>query len=117
VGAISVSIVGPPHFPWLLFLVMWIAGSCFIYWFARRLKKVSCTQTSFIISNYRREIVVPFTEVESITSNRWINPQTVEISFKRDLGFGTAAVFIPQARFLWRAPHGGRVAPVDSQFL
>ena len=72
-----------------------------IYWFYVRLKKVAIDSEGLAISNYVREVRVPWRDVIKVTGSRWKKTRQVTITFDRDVGFGTSIVFMPKFRFLW----------------
>lgn len=88
-----------PSFMKWQFLVMWIAGSAFIIWSCGRLKRVRIDGGFLYVSNYRREITVPLSMIESVTENRWLNIHPVTVRFRVPTEFGQAITFMPTARF------------------
>ena len=72
-----------------------------IYWFYVRLKRVAIDSEGLVISNYVREVRVPWRDVIKVTGNRWKKTHQVTITFDHDIGFGTSIVFMPKFRFLW----------------
>ena len=72
-----------------------------IYWFYVRLKKVAIDSDGLVISNYVREVRVPWRDVVKVTGNRWKKTHQVTITFDRDTDFGSSIVFMPKFRFLW----------------
>lgn len=72
-----------------------------IYWFYVRLKKVAIDSDGLVISNYVREVRVPWRDIINVTGNRWKKTRQVTVTFDRDIGFGTSIVFMPKFRFLW----------------
>ena len=82
-----------------------------IYWFYVRLKKVAIDSDGLVISNYVREVQVPWRDVIKVTGNRWKKTHQVTITFDREIGFGTSIVFMPKFRFLWP----GREHPIAQE--
>ena len=72
-----------------------------VYRYLGRLKKVTVENEGLVISNYLREVRVPWRSITQVSGSRWINTRQVTIDFDRDIGFGTSIVFMPKARFLW----------------
>ena len=60
--------------------------------------RVVLTDRELRISNYRREIVVPLSDVDEVTENRWVNVHPVTIQFIRRTDFGHRIVFMPKRR-------------------
>ena len=50
------------------------------------------------MSNYRKEISVPLSEISDVTENRWVNMHPVTIHFRRDTAFGQRVMFMPAVR-------------------
>jgi len=82
-----------------------------IYWFYVRLKKVAIDSEGLVISNYIREVRVPWRDIIKVTGNRWKKTRQVTITFDRDVGFGTSVVFMPKFQFLWP----GREHPIAQE--
>jgi hypothetical protein len=55
---------------------------------------------SLYVSNYLREVEVPFRDVRYVKESGWASVRPVRISFDRDTGFGRAIVFLPDAMSL-----------------
>jgi len=90
----------PEHVKWQ-FLVLWLAGTGFIWWGCVRLKRVRVDDALLYISNYRREITVPLSQIRTVAENRWINIHPVTIEFWVPTAFGERIVFMPQAASLF----------------
>jgi hypothetical protein len=100
-GTVTLLATRPAAFPWQVFPVFWLLGTLSWYWFGGRLKKVTIEQDGLLISNYRREVLVPWQGVAQVSGGRWFNTRQVRITFDHDIGFGTSIVFMPKTRFLW----------------
>lgn len=87
----------PPEMRWL-FLVILLGGLLSIYWWAVPLMRVVLTERELRISNFRREIVVPLSDIDQVTENRWISVHPVTVQFVRRTEFGHRIVFMPVAR-------------------
>ena len=87
----------PEEMKWL-FLAGLLVGSIVMYWWCMRLMRVVMTDRELRISNYRREIVVPLSDVDEVTENRWVNIHPVTVQFVRRTDFGHRIVFMPKAR-------------------
>ena len=85
---------------WLAGFLVWLAIGGFIYWTCVRLKKVSIDEQYLYVSNYLREIAIPFSDIGEVTENRWLNSHPVTIHFKVPTEFGDNIVFMPTFRFL-----------------
>ena len=54
-----------------------------------------------VVSNFRREIRVPWRDIVEVSGSRWVSTRQVTITLDRDLGFGTSIIFMPKTRILW----------------
>ena len=92
----------PPGVRWGL-VAMWLLGSASYLWSVTRLKRVRLDGGALLVSNYRREIRVPLTQVVRITQKRWPSaPITVDFRFETPLG--KRITFLPPDHFrssLW----------------
>jgi hypothetical protein len=65
-----------------VFLVVWIAGTTSILWAYADLKRVRMDERQLYVSNYFREICVPFSAITDVKQNRWINSRPITIYFR-----------------------------------
>ena len=86
---------------WLIFLPFGVVAAWSVYWYYVRLKKVAIDSNGLVISNYAREVRVPWRDILQVSGNRWVNTHQVTIAFDRYIGFATSIVFMPKVRFLW----------------
>jgi len=89
----------PGDVKWI-FLLVWIVGSTMIWLLSVRIKRIEIDDSNLYISNYLREVSVPFDQIETVTEIRWTNPRQVIIHLRADTGFGRVVRFIPKVRFL-----------------
>jgi hypothetical protein len=82
-----------------VFLLATLVGSVFIYWALARLKKVTLSGDSLIISNFKVEISVPFKDIERISGSILVSPELAWLHFRQPTEFGTKVVFMPQIRW------------------
>jgi hypothetical protein len=100
----SIKVVDPKS--WLAGFAFWLGFSGFIYWSCVRLKKVSIDDQYLYVSNYLREIAIPFSAIGDVTYNWWLNSHPVTIYFKEPTEFGDKIVFMPRFRFFpFLGPH------------
>ena len=95
----------PPPQLKFVFLVVWVLGSTLILWTSAGLKRVRIAERHLQVSNYDREICIPFTEIIDVKQNRWINSRPVTIYFREATEFGDRVTFMPKQRFrimFWR---------------
>ncbi len=91
---------GPPELKWVV-LGVWAVPSTCLLWFGAGLKKVRRDGEFLYVSNYRREIKVPFSEVVSVTEIIWISPPRVTVHFRAPTEFGQTITFMPRMLVLW----------------
>jgi Bacterial PH domain len=82
-----------------------------VYWYYIRLKKVAIDTDGLVVSNYLREVRVPWRQIVDVSGSRWVNTRQVTITFNRDIGFGTSIIFMPKVRLLWP----GQESPVAQE--
>jgi hypothetical protein len=85
---------------WLLFAPLGVLVVLSIYWYYVRLKKVAVDSEGLVISNYVRQVRVPWRDIVKVTGSRWEKTHHVTVTFDRDIGFGTSIIFMPRFRFL-----------------
>jgi hypothetical protein len=98
------NVLPPPQLKFV-FLVVWILGSTFILWANAGLKRVRIAERHLQVSNYVREICIPFTAIIDVKQNRWINSRPAAIYFRDATEFGDRVTFMPKQRFrimFWR---------------
>jgi hypothetical protein len=97
--AYGISLAGSRVLPILAPLGALVIAS--IYWYYVRLKKVAVDSAGLVISNYVREVRVPWRDIIKVAGSRWEKTHHVTVTFDRDIGFGTSIIFMPKFRFLW----------------
>lgn len=88
-----------------VFLGVWIVGSAFILWNCAGLKRVRADEQQLFVSNYLREICIPFGAVRDVKQNRWLNIRPITIYLGDVTEFGDRATFMPKRRIavrFWR---------------
>ena len=86
--------------PELLMLAIFIAALLIVL--ARifdRAKRVWIDSESLFISDYRTEVRVDFSEVESVEVTRFMKPDRVRVRFCRPTQFGDSIVFFPPSQW------------------
>lgn len=79
----------------LQLLLVCALGSLFLWWFCSGLKQVDLDGDSLVVSNYRRRIRVPVSEISDVRQNRLLSLRPIRVTFKRDTEFGRSVVFMP----------------------
>ena len=51
------------------------------------------------VSDYRKEITIPLSEIADVTENRWLNAHPVTIRFRNPTAFGDKIVFMPKLKY------------------
>lgn len=81
------------------FLAAWIFGATYILWSCVGLKKVRMDSTHLYVSNFRKEIAIPFVDVVDITEHHWFNlPCTIH--FRAPTEFGQSIKFLRPDSFI-----------------
>ena len=84
-----------------VFLGVWVLGTTFILWMSVALKRVRMDDRQLYVSNYLREISVPFGEITDVRQNRWLKSRPITIHFRDATEFGGKATFMPKWRVQW----------------
>ena len=88
----------PSDLKWLS-LVIWVPATLLLARLVVRLRRVRMDEHGLLISNYRREIHVPFAAIGNVTYLRTIHgSQYVTIWFRQQTPLGRRAVFLPAGR-------------------
>jgi hypothetical protein len=94
----SATILTPAPQNKIVFLVAWSLGTTFILWANAGLKRVRIDERQLHVSNYSREICVPFSAITDVKQNRWINSRPITIYFRDAMQFGDQVTFMPKQR-------------------
>jgi len=79
---------------WPFFFPLMVAVGVSIYWYYGRVKRVAVDADGLVVSNFLREIRVPWRDIVEVTGSRWVSTRQVTITLDRDLGFGTSIIFM-----------------------
>lgn len=82
------------------FLLESLVVGVFVFWFARRLKKVRVDEEFLYVSNWRSEVRVPLRDVSDCLWRNWWRPAWVVVRLRAQTRFGKHIVFIPKSQ--WR---------------
>ena len=85
--------------PPLEFFAAWIAATAFILWSSVGLKRIRADDRELYVSNYLREISVPFRAIVDVKQNRWLSTKPITIYFRETTDFGDKVTFMPKQRF------------------
>ena len=81
------------------FLAASVFGATYTLWMCVGLKKVQMDSTHLYVSNFRKEIAIPFVDVVDITEHRWFNlPSTIH--FRAPTEFGQSIKFLHPDSFI-----------------
>ena len=95
VGAIAAGFQIAKEPGWSLFVLGWIIASGYLIWFARRLKFVSIDEDFLYVSQFRKQIQIPLSQVQRVKENFWARPKLVTLILNHPSEFGTKIVFVP----------------------
>ena len=87
--------------------IILLIGFLIFYWFGFPLKFVEIDEHYLYVSNYRKTIRVPFSEIEEVSESPFINIHPVWVKFKTPTEFGSKIMFMPYFDFgsLFMMPH------------
>lgn len=83
-----------------LFFIFAVGGSAIMYFTAMKYMKVSVDDKFLYVSNYRKEISIPLSEIADVTQNVWVRGRPVTIHLKTVSPFGRKIRFLPKSRDL-----------------
>ena len=90
----------------LVFLVFGVLIFGFNVWLSWGLKKISIDDNNLYVSNYRREITIPITEIDDVREFILSEPRRVTIHLKNPTEFGQKIIFLATYRwFAFLSPH------------
>jgi hypothetical protein len=79
---------------WILFPLGWIIASGYVIWFARRLKSVSIDDDFLYVSQGRKQIQIPLTDIKHVKEN--FLTKSITLTVNQPTEFGTEIVFVPE---------------------
>lgn len=86
-----------------VFLGIWILGTTVILWANAGLKRVRMDERQLYVSNYLKEILIPFSSITDVRQKRWISSRPITIYFRDATEFGDKVNFMPKQRIqFWR---------------
>lgn len=80
----------------IIFPLIGFVGIFSMYFTVVRYKKVAVDERFLYVSNYRKEIKIPFSEIADVTEIKWIRTRPITIHLKNDTEFGRKIVFMPK---------------------
>jgi hypothetical protein len=83
----------------------WVFAIGVVLWTCVPLKRVLLDGATLVISNFRKEIRVPATEIEDVRQTLLLSSKPITVTFKRDTDFGRSITFIPPVSFRPFAEH------------
>ena len=92
----------PPPQVKFVFLGVWISGITLVLWTSAGLKRVCMDERQLYISNYVREIAVPFSAITDVRQNCWLSSRPITIYFRDATELGDRAKFMPKQRIHWQ---------------
>ena len=81
-----------------IMFIPWVTGSVYLYFVYGKIKKISISGSKFIVSNYRKEITIDMSEIDSVGGSFFLNPELVWLNLKSDSDFGRKIIFAPEQR-------------------
>ena len=88
----------PPEFK-VLFTGLWVVGSAFLLWFARRLRTVWLEEDHLIVAGFGWEEIIPLHLVENVTETRWWRPKMIKVRLQPLPGLPKHVVFVAPEGF------------------
>lgn len=82
--------------------IIWHCGCAFLLWWTFPIKKVTLVDDHFVISNYRREIRVPTSQLVRVHEERWNRTPSITLFFDPPTSFGKKIRIIPSIELFSR---------------
>jgi hypothetical protein len=82
----------------VMLAIPWSIVSVYFYCTLIRLKKVTISGSKLIVSNYRKEISIDLSDIDSAGGSVFLNPEMVWINLKKETEFGKRIIFAPKQR-------------------
>jgi len=95
----------PPDFFYWIVPAGWICGSAFLIWDVKRYRRVAVGEGELLVSNYFREIAVPYSTIEKVRHTTMHSPQLIIVYLNRRTPLGKKIVFIPCGWPVMRRKH------------
>ena len=97
----SGTLYADPNMPVTVLPYILLGFCIWSFWLGWPLKKVSIVGDKLYVSNFRKEIAVPITEIVNVRGNILTDPQRVTIYLRNETEFGSKIIFI--AKYRWFA--------------
>jgi hypothetical protein len=111
IGTALLVLNPPQHGPSpLLFVAGWMFGGLLFLRSGFRLKKVTATARGLLVSNYRREVLVPYDQIAGVRENKFMNIRPITVELRSAGEFGRRFVFMPYTAFNLFADHPAATA-------
>jgi len=78
----------------LSFLIATIIFALVFLRFFIGIKKVSIDQQFLYVSNFKEEITIPLTQIDSVKENIWVLPRKITVRLNKSSSFGEKFVFL-----------------------
>jgi hypothetical protein len=89
----------------LMFLAALAFGIVFFWRWGFSLKRVVATRSGLLVSNYRREVFIPYEQISGIRQNRLLGDQPITVELRSRTALGSKFVFIPNGAFVLFSEH------------
>lgn len=90
----------------IVFVLAFAFGSLLIYYIFVRAQKVEITNKYLYVSDFRKTVKIPLTNITYVADNVIFKPRPIFIKFKEDTEFGKQIMFIAYTQpFLFYSTH------------
>lgn len=80
----------------IMFPVFVAFGTLAMYLTVMKYKKVAVDDRFLYVSNYRKEITIPLSNIGDVTEVKWVRTRPITIHLKTDSEFGRKIIFTPK---------------------
>lgn len=81
------------------FFLIWLTGIVIIAFTCVPLKQVELDGNTLVVSNYRKTITIPASEIKAVSETAILSHHPVWITFRNQTEFGTRIMFMPTYQF------------------
>lgn len=82
-----------------MFLLGLVFGCMLFYFLVGRAKKVEISDKYLYVSNFKKSIKIPITNIKRVSDNILFSPRSINVEFYKETEFGRSITFIAYTQF------------------
>jgi hypothetical protein len=83
----------------LIFFVTFFVFAAFWMWHVWAIKWIDQGNQRLYVSNYRKEIAIPLSDIAFVSESKWTNPRRITVRLHNPSEFGVKIVFLAKYQF------------------